>query len=110
MRRYIVSLILCVACLMLPAYAQVTTGIVAGTVTDQTGAVAANVPVTITNTATGATRTMNTSSGGDYRFEALPTGTYQLTVKAPNFKESVTNSVEVHASYYHDCRCQIASW
>ena len=37
MRRYIVSLILCVACLMLPAYAQVTTGIVTGTVTDQTG-------------------------------------------------------------------------
>ena len=30
MRRYIVSLILCVACLMLPAYAQVTTGIVTG--------------------------------------------------------------------------------
>jgi len=98
MRRYIVSLILCVACLMLPAYAQVTTGIVTGTVTDQTGAVAANVPVTITNTATGATRTMNTSSGGDYRFESLPTGTYQVTVQAPNFKESVTNSVEVHAS------------
>ena len=98
MRRYIVSLILCVACLLLPAYAQVTTGIVAGTVTDQTGAVAANVPVTITNTATGTTRTMNTSSGGDYRFEALPAGTYQLTVKAPNFKESVTNSVEVHAA------------
>ena len=98
MRRYIVSMILCVACLLLPAYAQVTTGIVTGTVTDQTGAVAANVPVTITNTATGTTRTMNTSSGGDYRFEGLPTGTYQLTVKAPNFKESVTNSVEVHAS------------
>ena len=98
MRRYIVSLILCVACLMLPAYAQVTTGIVTGTVIDQTGAVAANVPVTITNTATGATRTMNTNSAGDYRFEALSTGTYQLSVKAPNFKESVTNGVEVHAA------------
>ena len=98
MRRYIVSLILCVACLMLPAYAQVTTGIVAGTVTDQTGAVAANVPVSVTNTATGATRTMNTSSAGDYRFEALPAGTYQVAVKAPNFKESVTNAVEVHAA------------
>ena len=98
MRRYIVSLILCVACLMLPAYAQVTTGIIAGTVTDQTGAVAANVPVSVTNTATGATRTMNTSTAGDYRFEALPAGTYQLAVKAPNFKESVTNGVEVHAA------------
>ncbi|HLH09118.1 MAG TPA: carboxypeptidase regulatory-like domain-containing protein [Terriglobales bacterium] len=99
MRRYIVSLILCVACLLLPvAYAQVTTGIITGTVTDQTGAVAANVPVTVTNTATGATRTMNTNSAGDYRFEALPTGIYQVTVKAPNFKESVTSGVEVHAA------------
>ena len=66
MRRYIVSLVFCVACLLLPAYAQVTTGVIAGTVTDQTGAVAANVPVTVTNTATSATRTMNTNPSGDY--------------------------------------------
>ncbi len=98
MKRSIVSLILCVACSMLPALAQVTTGIIAGTVTDQTGAVVPDTPVTITNTATGATRTMNTNSSGDYRFEALPQGTYQVDVKAPNFKESVTNAVEVHAA------------
>jgi Carboxypeptidase regulatory-like domain/TonB-dependent Receptor Plug Domain len=98
MKRSIVSLILCVACSMIPAFAQVTTGIIAGTVTDQTGAVVPDTPVTITNTATGATRTMNTSTSGDYRFEALPQGTYQVDVKATNFKESVTNAVEVHAA------------
>ncbi len=98
MKRSIVSLILCVACSMIPALAQVTTGIIAGTVTDQTGAVVPDTPVTITNTATGATRTMNTNSSGGYRFEALPQGTYQVDVKAPNFKESVTNAVEVHAA------------
>lgn len=98
MKRYIVSLILCVACSVLPALAQVTTGIIAGTVTDQTGAVVPDTPVTITNTATGATRTMNTNSSGGYRFEALPQGVYQVNVKATNFKESVTNAVEVHAA------------
>jgi hypothetical protein len=41
---------------------------------------------------------MNTNTSGDYRFEALPQGTYQVNVKAPNFKESVTNAVEVHAA------------
>jgi len=98
MKRYIVSLILCVACSVLPALAQVTTGIIAGTVTDQTGAVVPDTPVTITNTATGATRTMNTNTSGGYRFEALPQGVYQVNVKATNFKESVTNAVEVHAA------------
>ena len=98
MKRFIVSLFFCVACLALSAYAQVTTGIVAGTVTDQTGAVVPDAPVSITNTATGATRAQNTNSAGDYRFEAMPTGTYQVEVKAANFKESVTNAVEVHAS------------
>jgi len=68
MKRSIVSLILCVACSVLPALAQVTTGIIAGTVTDQTGAVVPDTPVTITNTATGATRTMNTNTSGGYRF------------------------------------------
>ena len=98
MKRSIVSLILCVACSLLPAFAQVTTGIIAGTVTDQSGAVLPNTPVTITNTATGATRTMNTNSAGDYRFEGLPQGTYQVSVQATNFKESVTSGVEVHAA------------
>ncbi len=98
MKRSIVSLILCVACSMIPAFAQVTTGIIAGTVTDQTGAVVPDTPVTITNTATGATRTINTNSSGEYRFEALPLGTYQVQVKASNFKESITNAVEVHAA------------
>ena len=69
-------------CSMIPALAQVTTGIVAGTVTDQTGAVVPDAPVTITNTATGATRTMNTNSSGGYRFEALPQGTYQVRCKS----------------------------
>ncbi len=98
MKRFIVTLFFCVTCLALSALAQVTTGIVAGSVTDQTGAVVPDAPVSITNTATGAARTQNTNSSGDYRFEALPAGTYQVAVKASNFKESVTNAVEVHAA------------
>ena len=98
MKRSIVPLILCVTWLALAANAQVTTGIVAGTVTDQTGAVVPDAPVTITSTATGATRTQNTNSAGDYRFESIPTGTYQVEVKATNFKQSITSAVEVHAA------------
>ena len=44
------------------AFAQAGTGELSGLVTDPTGAVIANAPVTLTNTATGESRTATTTA------------------------------------------------
>jgi Carboxypeptidase regulatory-like domain len=94
-----VFLILCVVSLLLaPMYAQKTTGAITGVVTDATGAVVAMAPVAITNVATAQTRTVNTDDQGVYSAPDLLPGSYQITVKAPNFKESITKGVELHVA------------
>ncbi len=73
------------------AVAQVETGEVAGLVTDQSGAVVTNATITLTNTATNATRTAQASSNGTYRLTALEPGTYRLEVASPSFKPFSAN-------------------
>jgi len=68
-------------------WAQGGTGELTGLVTDPTGAVIANAQVTLTNTATGETRTTVTTAAGTYRFPALPVvGTYTLETSPKGFK------------------------
>jgi hypothetical protein len=91
-------LTLCIVSLLcVPMMAQKTTGTLRGVVTDPSGAVLANVPVVITNTETGQTRTVTTNTQGEYAAPELAVGTYSATVKAPNFKELLA-TVTVHAS------------
>ncbi len=78
--------------------AQKTSGTIRGIVTDPSGAVLANVPVEITNTETGVSRTVTTNAQGEYVAPEVAVGTYKVTVKAPNFKESVSNNVDMHTS------------
>jgi len=68
------------------ATAQYTSGI-AGTVTDQTGAVVQGATVTLFNPATGETKTVETSASGYYDFPALSTAIYSITVTAPGFEK-----------------------
>ena len=62
------------------------TGIIVGTVADESGAVIPNVTVTITNKATGISRTAATNSEGYYSAPALPAGDYQVKAEAPGFR------------------------
>ena len=78
--------------------AQKTSGTIRGVVTDPSGAVVANVPVVVKSAATGLERNATTSTQGEYAIPELNPGIYTLSVKAPNFKEAVTNNVEVHTS------------
>src|SRR5579883_2904111 len=72
-------------CALLTAYAQENADIT-GTITDQSGAAVAGVTVTITDTATGATRSTVTSATGLYDFSGLNHGTYDLSINAPGFQ------------------------
>jgi Carboxypeptidase regulatory-like domain/TonB dependent receptor-like, beta-barrel len=75
--------------------AQVLYGSVAGTVTDQTGAVVPNAAITIVNDNTGLTRNTTSGTAGDFRIIDLPAGTYTLSVTAQGFKPVKQTGIRV---------------
>src|SRR6266436_4281145 len=98
MRRSIWLLLTVCVCVSFPLAAQKTTGTIAGVVTDPAGAVVSGADVTVTNTATGETRTAKTSAQGDYAITELPAGAYDVTIRQPNFKEYVSKGVQLFVS------------
>ncbi len=68
--------------------AQAVTAELSGQVTDASGGVVAKATVTAVNTATGLSRTVQTSDGGHYYFSALPTGKYIITVEHSGFTKA----------------------
>src|SRR5262245_42466279 len=84
--------VLCVlvAILSVPLTAQVPTGTIAGTVTDQVGAVLPGAAVTVTNKGTGAARDVVTGPDGTFSVPSLLPGAYDVLVIAPGFQPIVT--------------------
>src|SRR6476659_103062 len=74
------------------ALAQVTTADLVGRVTDTSGAVLPGVTVTVTHTGTGATRTQTTSESGDYAFNLLPIGPYEIKLELQGFKTQISQT------------------
>jgi hypothetical protein len=66
-----------------------------GTVTDSSGAAAANVKLTITETNTGITRSSQTNESGNYVVPDLPPGTYTVTAELPGFKRASRLAIDV---------------
>ncbi len=72
---------------VLPATGQsLTSGDVAGTITDPSGAVIPNANVTLKSTESGASQTRTTNAQGYYRFSLLTPGTYTLWVNVSGFQ------------------------
>ena len=64
-----------------------------GTVTDQSGAVVAGAKVTLTNTGTGISRTINTENDGAYVFDLVQVGKYRVTVEKPGFTTFIRDGI-----------------
>src|SRR5882757_9060901 len=81
--------------LLLPALlpAQGTGGRIIGRVDDSSGAVLANVKVTLVNEGTNVSRDAMTNSAGDYDFIEVPVGTYRLEFNLTGFKKNVRRGV-----------------
>jgi len=78
------------------ARAQSTTaGAIAGTVSDQTGAVVGGASVDIRNKATNAEIHLTASGSGSFKAPLLEPGTYTVTISAPNFATYTAGDVEV---------------
>ena len=85
-----------VALLLAPAVEAQVTGSVVGTVKDESGAVLADVTVTLRGgilTADGLTATSDAQ--GSYRFPLVPPGTYELSASRQGFAVQVRKDVEV---------------
>src|SRR5678809_164037 len=68
------------------AHAQLTTGNIIGVVKDESGGALPGVTATMTSPALpGGPAVVTTGASGDYRFTALPPGTYTLTLALPGF-------------------------
>ncbi|HEX6773200.1 MAG TPA: TonB-dependent receptor, partial [Acidobacteriaceae bacterium] len=83
-------------CLCACLHAQVNTASLSGLVTDPSGAIVPNATVTVTNQATGYTRTVTTDAAGNYSLQNLPIGQYTARVQGPGFsttQENVTLNV-----------------
>ena len=96
--RLSLATVLFVACLEIPAFAQLPTGTILGTVKDASAGVVAGANVTVRNTETGLTRALPTGDDGVYRFSALPVGHYDVRVEREGFKSTTQKGIVLDVS------------
>lgn len=72
-----------------PAHAQTITGRISGIVRDASGGVLPGVAVTVTETATGFTRSDVSDAEGAFVFVSLPLGTYDVKAELQGFKTGI---------------------
>ena len=77
------------------ANAQLTSGNLVGTVTDPTGAIVPQAKIEIVEESTGVRTSQTADANGEYRFNNLPIGKYDLTVSATGFASSSLKAVAV---------------
>src|SRR5215472_4789575 len=80
-------------------FAQTDTGSVRCTVTDPQGSVVANAQVTITNADIAYSRTVKTDNAGNYVFQSLPVGRYNLHITgSQGFKTFEEKDITLHVN------------
>jgi len=92
--------LLCVLVLPQTLTAQVaTTGKIAGTVTDSSGAAVPGAAVSVKSDALLAARSTHTEADGSYLFDLLPPGSYELTVTAAGFRTQSQTGIVLTAGF-----------
>ena len=94
MKKLLISLFAgCCLCL-----AQVETGSVTGVVTDASGAVVPDAEVKVTNLDTGISRTLRTSSEGNYSSPPLRPGRYRVEAAKQGFQRAVEENLRLEVN------------
>src|SRR5690242_19639968 len=90
--------LLCLLLLLAPlALGQETTGGIQGTVKDVSGAVVSNATVEISGPNLIGSQKAVTDSTGLYKFSALPSGSYNMTVSASGFRTFKHTGIDIQA-------------
>lgn len=83
-----------------PTSAQLLTGAITGAVSDHSGAVMPGVTVTVTgDTLIGRSRNLVTGGRGDYRFDNLPPGDYDLVFELAGFHALERKGIRISAGF-----------
>jgi len=91
----VVGLVLVLLLFAAGAFGQATTGSIAGTVQDSSGAVVPKATVKVTSNETGAVREGAANDSGGYSFLRLPPGLYLVRVTAQGFRAAEFKDVSV---------------
>ena len=79
--------------LVLPMFAQITTGTISGTVTDASGAAIPDAQVVVLNENTGISRTVASNSLGRYSAPQLSLGQFRVSATKPGFQVEVRSGI-----------------
>lgn len=97
MRR--ITVCVSVVCMLLTFRAQGQIfGTITGSVLDSSGAAIPNAPVVIKNLGTDNERVLKADSNGLFVAEALPVGTYAVTVSAAGFKSATRTGLQLNVA------------
>ena len=97
MRRRMAWVLVIVGLLAGPdlGWAQTTTGVIRGVVTDESGAVLPGVTLTLRGRAVPGAPTTVSNETGAYRFPNLPPGSYDITAELAGFTTSAQTGIQV---------------
>ncbi|MGH9449334.1 MAG: carboxypeptidase regulatory-like domain-containing protein [Terriglobia bacterium] len=105
---WIVGLIACCLFVVAPLAGQTTFGTIAGTVTDQSGAVIPGATVVVVNEATGVERRADTSGAGVYAVPDLNPGSYRVSVEKTGFRTYEKTGAHLNANATVDVDARLA--
>ena len=88
-------ILITIAASTIGVFTQTDQGRIAGTVTDANGGVVAGAAVTVTNEATGETRTVTAKGDGSFLVVALKPSKYTVSASGGNFEVSTQKSIEL---------------
>jgi hypothetical protein len=110
-RLAIFSLFTCFFLSMFATQAIAQEATIVGTVTDPTGAAVPNVKVTLTNTDTGISTTVTTSSDGQYAAPDVHIGHYTVRAEASGFKVGEQKGIRLQVAdrYRVDFKLQVGN-
>lgn len=83
----------CALTLIIPAFGQLNTADLAGTVADPSGSAVRNAEVIVQKTDNGARRTVHSDEGGRYVVEQLAPGPYRVTAQAVGFETEAATGI-----------------
>jgi len=101
-------------CLLAPTYAFAqgggasTTGSINGKVVDSSGGVLPGVTVSATSPSAMGVQTSVTDTGGNYRFPALPPGTYTVTFELPGFNTLKRENIQIAMGFTATVNVELA--
>ena len=92
------------------ALAQSPTGSIGGTITDSSGGVLPNTPISVTNKGTASVRTINTATDGTFTMPSLAPGVYEVKVAIQGFRTIVREAtVETGGQTTVDLQLQVGA-